>query len=145
MNKILCLLVILMSAGSIAFGEDEMKTKVRFTSPGGRSVLFLLDDNATVRDFLDALPGTMDFEDYGGIEKITYPPEKLSTQGAPDGYDPSAGDICLYAPWGDICIFYRDFSYAKGLVRMGTVIEGAENIRDLEGAVKIEVVPRMKE
>ena len=62
------------------------------------------------------LPLTLTLKDYAGTEKISDLPRKLSTQGAPSGSDPSVGDITLYAPWGNLAIFYRDFGYASGLI-----------------------------
>jgi hypothetical protein len=31
------------------------------------------------------------------------------------------GDITYYAPWGNLAIFYRDFGYSPGLVRLGHI------------------------
>ena len=80
-------------------------------------------DNETSKDFLSKLPLTATLSDYASTEKIFYMPDnyKLSTEGAPSGYDPSAGDITLYAPWGNIAIFYRDYSYSNGLVPMSRI------------------------
>ena len=80
-------------------------------------------DNETSKDFLSKLPLTATLSDYASTEKIFYMPDnyKLSTEGAPSGYDPSAGDSTLYAPWGNIAIFDRDYSYSKGLVPLGRI------------------------
>lgn len=51
--------------------------------------------------------------------KIAYLPSPLTTQGEPDSFDPSPGDLCYYAPWGNICIFYRDFRNSSSLVSLG--------------------------
>lgn len=37
----------------------------------------------------------------------------------PPGTTPAAGDISYYAPWGNLALFNRDFSYSPGLVRLG--------------------------
>lgn len=49
------------------------------------------------------------FEDFNHIEKISYLPENLPTRGESDGCYPDIGDLCLYAPWGNLSIFYEDF------------------------------------
>lgn len=99
--------------------------KIRLTI-NGRSATATLVDNATARDFLSLLPMTMKLEDYAATEKIAYPPRKLSTEGAPPGIDPDVGDITYYAPWGNIAIFYKDFGYAGGLVKLGRIDSGLD-------------------
>lgn len=79
----------------------------------------VLDDNATSRSFFEQLPLDVTLEDYHSTEKIFDPPKPLSTEGAPSGYDPAEGDITYFAPWGNLAIFYRDFRYSRGLIRMG--------------------------
>lgn len=50
----------------------------------------------------------------------------LSTDGAPAGFDPAAGDIAYYAPWGNLAIFHKDSDYARGLVQLGRIASGLE-------------------
>lgn len=104
--------------------RPEAKTmKIRLTM-NGKAITATLTDSPTSRDFLAQLPMTLKLDDYASTEKIAYLPKKLSTQGAPAGVDPDVGDITYYAPWGNLAIFYRDFGYAAGLVRLGRVDEG---------------------
>ena len=128
-------------AGPLWAGSEGVKTmtnRIKLILADGREAVFSMEDNGTSRDFLARLPLTLDFEDYSRTEKIATPPSPLSTDGAPAGYDPRVGDLCLYAPWENLCIFYRDFSYAPGLVKMGEVISGKENLTRIEGPVRIE-------
>ena len=113
--------------------------KIRLTIDG-KAVEATLLDNATARDFLSLLPITLTFEDYATTEKIAYPPRKLSTVGAPAGSDPSVGDIAYYAPWGNLAIFYKDFGYSKGLVKLGRIDSGIEAL-GVRGSLKITVEP----
>jgi len=85
-----------------------------------------LDDNATSRDFVSLLPLTLTLKDYAETEKISDLPKRLSTEGAPPGSDPSVGDITYYAPWGNLAVFYRDFGYSNGLVKLGKIDSGVE-------------------
>lgn len=94
--------------------------KIRMDVDGTR-ITATLDDNATSKDFASLLPLTLSLDDYNGTEKISDLPKKLSTRGAPAGVDPAAGDIAYYAPWGNLAIFYKDFKYSDGLVKLGTV------------------------
>lgn len=88
---------------------------------GGTEIVATLDDNATSRDFQSLLPITLTLEDYGKTEKVSDLPRRLSTEGAPEGIDPSIGDITYYAPWGNLALFYRDFGYSRGLVLLGRI------------------------
>jgi hypothetical protein len=105
---------------------------------GERTVVATLDDNPTVRDFASLLPMTLALEDYAATEKISYLPRKLSKEGAPAGVDPSIGDIAYYAPWGNLAIFYKDFGYSSGLVKLGKIDSGLEAL-SVSGSVKVMI------
>ncbi len=92
-----------------------------------------LYDNPTAEDLASLLPLTLTFRDYSGTEKISYPPRDLNTTDVPAGHDPAAGDITLYAPWENIAIFYRDFSYSPGLVPIGHITSGLEHLSAVDG------------
>ena len=74
-------------------------------------VAFTIYDNSAGMDLLSRLPLSLEFSDYNNTEKIAYLPdgEELDTSDAPSSCDPAVGDITVYAPWGNIAIFYRDF------------------------------------
>ncbi len=95
---------------------------------GDRSVTAQLNDSATARDLLSLLPLKLPLEDYAATEKIAYLPRKLSTADAPNGFDPSIGDLAYFAPWGNLAIFHKDFGYAKGLVPLGRILSGLDAI-----------------
>ena len=111
--------------------------KIRLTV-NGKSTTATLIDNPTTRDFIASLPMTLTLEDYASTEKIAYLPKKLSTEGAPKGVDPDVGDITYYAPWGNLAIFYRDFGYATGLVKLGRFDSGIEAL-DVRGSVSVQI------
>ena len=135
-NVILWLLALGIGVTVPAFGgEKEMKIKI---SSGSTVLTATMHDNATSRDFMALLPLTLTLKDYAGTEKISDLPRKLSTQGAPPGSDPSVGDITLYAPWGNLAIFYRDFEYARGLIILGRIDGGVEQLSRLEGEATFE-------
>ncbi len=109
------------------------------SAPQGRTMKIRLDvngtiitatlaDNATSRDFVSLLPLTLTLTDYAATEKISNLPRKLSTEGAPRGADPSVGDIAYYAPWGSLALFYRDFGYSNGLIKLGAIDSGIETL-----------------
>jgi hypothetical protein len=105
--------------------QVEEMTKIRITVEG-TEITATLDSNATSRDLISLLPMTLTLGDYNETEKVSDLPKRLSTEGAPEGTDPSVGDITYYAPWGNLALFYRDFGYARGLVHLGRVQSGIE-------------------
>ena len=114
--------------------------KIRLTV-AGRTLTAALDDNPTARDFVSLLPLTIVLEDYAGTEKIAYLSRKLTTEGAPAGVDPSVGDITYYAPWGNLALFYRDFGYAKGLIKIGSIDDGID-IFSVPGSIEVTIEAR---
>lgn len=106
----------------------------------GITLTATLDDNQTSRDFLSMLPLTLTLEDYAGTEKIAYLSRKLSEEDAPAGIDPSVGDITYYAPWGNLALFYRDFRYSNGLIKLGSIDKGME-VFNVSGSVTVTIEP----
>jgi len=113
-------------------GKERATMKMRIKI--GKEVLTatMLDTEAS-RDFVSMLPLKLRLKDYAGTEKVSDLPGKLSTKGAPSGYDPSVGDIAYYAPWGNLAIFYKDFGYAKGLIKLGSIESGIEKLAKMQG------------
>lgn len=106
----------------------------------GKAITATLADNPTARDFFSLLPMTLALDDYAATEKISYLPRKLARDGAPAGIDPSAGDIAYYAPWGNLAIFYRDFRYSEGLIKLGRIDSGAQAL-NVSGSIKVTIEP----
>ena len=107
-----------------------------------RTFMAVLEDSATGRDFAALLPLELTLRDYNRTEKIADLPKRLSIEDAPEGMEPKAGDIAYYAPWGNLAIFYRDFGYSRGLVRLGRLEGGRDALSKIDGVpVRIELVP----
>ena len=102
--------------------------KIRITIDG-TPITATLADNATARDFVSLLPLTLTLEDYASTEKVSDLPRRLSTDGAPAGADPDIGDIAYYAPWGNLAIYYKDFGYSDGLVKIAKIDSGVDAFR----------------
>ena len=113
-------------------GAEDSQTQLQLRFAGGEAII-ALEDNATTRDFLAMLPATLTFEDYAGSEKISFLDQGLSTENAPESYDPQAGDVALYTPWGNLAIFYGDAGSSSDLVFMGRVISGLELLAGMDG------------
>lgn len=80
-----------------------------------------IEDSPIGRDFLSLLPITLTLNDYASTEKVSNLPKRLNIEKAADGFTPVIGDIAYYAPWGNLAIFYKNFSYSKGLVKIGSI------------------------
>jgi hypothetical protein len=135
-------LVVLALAYTNPLYSETPTMKIRLTVDG-RSITATLFDSPTTRDFISLLPLTLTLEDYAGTEKIAYLSRKLSEEDAPAGVDPSVGDITYYAPWGNLALFYKDFGYAKALIKLGSIDEGIE-VFNVPGSVTVIIEPWQK-
>ena len=106
--------------------DQQVRTMKIRMDVEGTAITATLVDSATSRDFASLLPLTLTFKDYAATEKVSDLPRRLSTEGAPPGSDPSIGDIAYYAPWGNLAVFYRDFGYSDGLIKLGTIDSGVD-------------------
>lgn len=118
----LAALLALAAVGAAA--QQKLPMKIRLTVDGRESATATLYDNATARDFATLLPLDLTLTDYAAVERVATLPRKLSTQGAPEGMTPVAGDLTHYAPWGNLAIFIQGNAYARGLLPLGKVDEG---------------------
>lgn len=112
-----------------------MKISIRLQD---KVITATLMDNATSRDFVSLLPMSLTLEDYAATEKISDLPRKLSTEGSSAGSTPSIGDIAYYSPWGNLAIFYRDFRYSSGLIKLGKIDSGIEAL-NVPGSTKVTI------
>ena len=110
--------------------------KIRLTI-NGRVATAILDDTAIARDFVSLLPLALTLKDYASTEKVADLPRSLSQTGAPAGYKPSVGDIAYYAPWGNLAIFYRDFGFAQGLVKLGRFDSNVDELARKQGELNV--------
>ena len=99
----------------------------------GQDVVIMLEVNPASERLADMLPADLKFSDFNNTEKIAYPPQKLSLEGARRGHAPKAGDLCVYAPWGNLCIFYRDYKYSDDLVYLGRVDKNLTVLTEEDG------------
>jgi hypothetical protein len=104
----------------------------------GNTIVYELNDSPAARDLYGQLPLSIEVENYGGNEKIYYPPKKLGTANTPLVKKAENGTLAYYAPWGDVVMFYGGFGSASGLYELGRAIKGSEHIRSLSGTITIE-------
>jgi len=125
---------MVISASAFSSQEEPMKIRIK---ANGQTIIFQLNNSNAAKELYAQLPLGIKVEDYGGKEKIFYPPKKLNTEHTPLA-NSTAGNLAYYAPWGDVVMFYQDFGKATGLYELGYAISGAEYIRDLSGTISIE-------
>ena len=139
-------MVLLLVATSAVAATDEVSHSRRETmnirmTMAGQIITASLEESDSARDFFAMLPLTLPLEDYAETEKIAYLPRKLTTQTAPEGIDPQVGDIAYYAPWGNLAIYYRDFGYSSGLIRLGRITSDLDALTaQPSGTLTIEAV-----
>lgn len=104
----------------------------------GSTIVYELNDSQAARDLYAQLPLEIDVEDYGGKEKIYYPPNRLNTSNTPLVKSAHPGTLAYYAPWADVVMFYGSFGSASGLYELGQAVEGTEHIRSLSGTIQLK-------
>ena len=129
-----CVMALLVIAS--AAWADAPK-RVKFTWSGGEAVAEL-NGSLSAESLWAMLPDTVDFQDFNGVERIAYTEKELSAEGAPESCTPEAGTLALYAPWGNLSVFYKPFRESRGLVPLGRFVEGADKVSTLGEAVRIE-------
>lgn len=100
-----------------------MKIRIAFN---GRDFTATLDDTPSARDLASMLPLDLTIDDYSTNEKIAYLPRKLTEDGSGPFTNEAAGDLCYYAPWGNLAFFYAGYRYSRGLIRLGRLDGGVE-------------------
>lgn len=107
--------------------REETRVKIRFN---GGEVLVRMHDNAAAREVIALLPASFEFRDFAGQEKIASFPHPLSLQDAPLGMVPRAGEMFIFAPWGNMGIFYKTHGQSMdyNLIPLGSVETGLETL-----------------
>ncbi len=107
-------------------------------SANGITVAYALNRSGAASDLLAQLPLSSPVKDYGGIEKIFYPPQKLTTAHTPLVQQAMPGTLAYYAPWGNVVLFYGNFGAAAGLYELGHAVSGTDWIPRLQGTLRVE-------
>ena len=111
------------------YGTDDFEKKLKMTVDD-QEVIITLYDTPESDELYDMCPLELIFEDYNGTEKISFLPHDLSVDGETDGCEPEAGDLCYYAPWGNLAAFYQDFEYSDNLILLGYIDSGLEVLEE---------------
>ena len=110
----------------------ETRIKMSFEK---KEVIIKFFNNKTSKDFLSQLPKTLEFEDFAKAEKIAYLDRKLIIDKISSVKETS--DFCYYAPWGNLAIFYKGYGTDSGLVKLGLIESGKENLIKIKDGDKV--------
>lgn len=89
----------------------------------GNRLSATLNHSPAALAFYAQLPLELELNDFADKEKIANLPFTLPTEHEPAGTAAKRGDLTYYAPWGNLAIFYQDFTYAAGLIHLGHITD----------------------
>lgn len=84
-----------------------------------------LEKNPSARELFGMLPLDLMIDDYATNEKISYLPRKLTDDGGMRFGNEAVGDLCYYAPWGNLAMFLGPYRWSRGLIRLGRLDQDA--------------------
>lgn len=115
--------------------EETMQILVRSVD---YAVIYELDHSQAAQELYKQLPLSLTVENFSTNEKVFYPPKKLDISDVPlaDAAQ-GAGVLAYYAPWGDVVMFYDDFSSNSSLYALGEAVSGQESIAKLTGMITV--------
>lgn len=117
-------------------GEASLKVNI---SVGDRTITATMEDNAAGRDFISRLPLEVTLNDYNNTtEKIFYPDPALTTEGVTCGCAPTPGDITIYAPWGNVAIFCKNWSHSNDLIKIGRIDGDGIEALNIRGDITVK-------
>ena len=117
--------------------ETIMKLRIAF---GDQEFTATLHDNPSARDLASMLPLDLSIADYASNEKIAYLPRKLTEEGAGPFGNEAPGDLCYYAPWGNLAFFHAPYRWSSGLIRLGR-LDGSTDPLLVRGEFPLRIEP----
>ncbi len=104
----------------------------------GKAFPVTMEDNAAAKDLLSRLPLEITLNDFNNTtEKIFYPKPALTLNGEPHGCAPVPGDITIYAPWGNVAIFCKEWQHSDDLIKIGHIDGNGINHLSVDGDIKV--------
>ena len=102
-------------------GTATMRIRCSFAD---QTFTVTLKDNPSAREFAAMLPLDLGIEDYSTNEKIAYLPRRLTEERGGPFSNEAPGDLCYYAPWGNLAFFHGGYKHSSGLIRLGRLDDG---------------------
>ena len=119
--------------------------QVKMTA-GNVEVIITLNDSRAAADFAGMLPLELTLIERNSFAKGMTLPRTLSTD-EPTTQEYEIGDFGYWAAGPDLAIFYDDIfeQTIVPVIPMGKAEEGAENMRNASGIVKLELIAKDEE
>ncbi len=118
--------------------EQEIASLKVKISVGDRTITATMEDNAAGKDFLSRLPLEVTLNDFNNTtEKIFYPEPALTLEGVKRSCAPVPGDITIYAPWGNVAIFCKNWSHSNELIKIGHIDGDGISALTVGGDIKV--------
>ena len=140
MKKTILFLTLLLTA---CLTPAEAKTLVALkikVSDATNTITYELNETSAAKSLYQMLPLEVTVQNYSNNEKIFYPPTAVSYGADCIEGDCPAGTLALFSPWGNVVMYYGAASRYSGLYILGKATEGADNIRNLTGTIRVEAV-----
>lgn len=106
---------------------------------GNRTITATMEDNAAAKDLISRLPLEVTLNDFNNTtEKIFYSEPALTLEGVTRGCAPVPGDITIYAPWGNVAIFCKNWSHSNDLIKIGHIDDDGISALTVGGDIKVK-------
>lgn len=112
---------------------------------GEKELRATLLDNDAARDLYSRLPLHVKLMDFNNVtEKIFYPESDINIGNTPRGVAPEPGDICIYVPWGNVCIFCKSWNNSNDLIKIGHISGDGIKSLSVDGNLDVIIQPSGK-
>lgn len=120
--------------------NEEITTSMKMNIIiGARTITATMEDNAAAKDLISRLPLEVTLNDFNNTtEKIFYPEPALTLEGVKRGCAPVPGDITIYAPWGNVAIFCKNWSHSNDLIKIGHIDGDGISALTVGGDIKVK-------
>ena len=115
-------------------GNAVMAQDVIMTIAGTDYVVTVDEKTQAGKLFLNSLPLTLSFENFGSNERIAYLPKKLDMRSYDKPLSVKRGDVTYYVPWGNLAVFRKSFSCGSDLAPIGSMQEDAISALEQSGS-----------
>ncbi|MFK3958841.1 cyclophilin-like fold protein [Guptibacillus hwajinpoensis] len=115
----------------------KLENQTLILSFGDETLKASLENNATVREFIQSLPVTFTMNDLFNREKFVEVND-LEVERTISNY--SRGDISYWTPGKALVIYYKDDDEPiHGLVKLGEILEGTERLENYPGSIEVKI------
>ena len=135
-KAILTMTIFAVVLTSCMAASEEKMERIIYVKGNNGTVVFELNNSKAADDLWKQLPIETEVGNFSNNEKIFYPEKGLDTSGAPLA-EGGEGTLAYYRPWGNVVMFYGNFSPNTSLYGLGRAVGGSELISALSGAVSI--------